>query len=76
VSHAPADVLIRELVPADRRALAFAFGRLGKQSRFQRFLAAPPRADRDQPLRARGSCPASRASLPGETGTVTNIARG
>ncbi len=31
-------LLIRELTPADRAALAFAFGRLGARSRHQRFL--------------------------------------
>jgi RimJ/RimL family protein N-acetyltransferase len=33
------DLLIRELTPADRPALAFMFGRLGEQSRYQRFLS-------------------------------------
>lgn len=32
------DLLIRELTPADRPALLFLFGRLGPQSRYQRFL--------------------------------------
>lgn len=35
-----AAIEVRELVTADRPAIAFAFGRLGMQSRFQRFLAA------------------------------------
>src|SRR5271155_1689525 len=39
----PAGVLIRELASFDRAAIAFAFGRLGEQSRYQRFLAVKPR---------------------------------
>jgi RimJ/RimL family protein N-acetyltransferase len=36
---APADIVIAELMPADRAAIAFEFRRLGEQSRYQRFLA-------------------------------------
>jgi GNAT superfamily N-acetyltransferase len=32
-------ILIRPLTSADRRAIAFSFGRLGERSRYQRFLA-------------------------------------
>jgi RimJ/RimL family protein N-acetyltransferase len=35
----PADILITELTPRDRAAVEFEFRRLGKQSRYQRFLA-------------------------------------
>ena len=35
-------ILISELTPADRAALAFSFARLGAQSRYQRFMAVKP----------------------------------
>lgn len=38
----PAELLIRELSPADRFALAFCFQRLGERSRYQRYLGAKP----------------------------------
>jgi len=43
ITLVPAGVLIRELASSDRAAIAFAFGRLGEQSRYQRFLAVKPR---------------------------------
>jgi RimJ/RimL family protein N-acetyltransferase len=36
------EIAIRELRPADHRALVFAFGRLSERSRYQRFLTARP----------------------------------
>ena len=40
---------IRELARADRRAVAFTFGRLSQQSRYQRYFHAKPElADRER----------------------------
>jgi hypothetical protein len=36
----PAALWIRVLTPADRAAIAFSFGHLGAQARYQRFLGA------------------------------------
>jgi GNAT superfamily N-acetyltransferase len=36
------EIAIRELRPSDRRAVAFAFGRLSERSRYQRFFTARP----------------------------------
>jgi RimJ/RimL family protein N-acetyltransferase len=35
-------ITIRELVPSDRRAVAFTFGRLSPQSRYQRYFSPKP----------------------------------
>jgi RimJ/RimL family protein N-acetyltransferase len=35
-------ITVRELVPSDRRALAFAFEHLGQRSRYQRYLSPKP----------------------------------
>ncbi len=38
----PNEIAIRELRPSDHRAVAFAFGRLSEQSRYQRFFTVKP----------------------------------
>jgi RimJ/RimL family protein N-acetyltransferase len=38
----PNEITIRALRPSDHRAMAFAFGRLSEQSRYQRFFTAKP----------------------------------
>jgi RimJ/RimL family protein N-acetyltransferase len=38
----PNEIVIRELRPSDHRAVAFAFGRLSEQSRYQRFFTVKP----------------------------------
>jgi GNAT superfamily N-acetyltransferase len=41
----PGELLIRDLAASDHAALAFIFGRLGEQSRYQRFLGVKRRLD-------------------------------
>ncbi len=43
----PAEISIRALLPSDRRAVEFAFGRLSERSRYQRFFTVKP----DLPVR-------------------------
>jgi RimJ/RimL family protein N-acetyltransferase len=41
------DVVIRELTPSDRAAIAFSLAHLGERSRYQRWLGAGPRETRE-----------------------------
>ena len=54
-------ITIRELLPSDRRAVAFTFGHLSAQSRYQRYFS--PKNE----LAPRELRPAARASTIGTT---------
>jgi RimJ/RimL family protein N-acetyltransferase len=44
---AASDIVIRELTPSDRAAIAFSLAHLGERSRYQRWLGAGPREARE-----------------------------